>query len=319
MAIIKLDDTTAGRTYVAKITRDSDGYMWNGVDDFVADSTLTDAQQATAAGLATTDPVVSATGTHSHYEFTTPAGITVPCHIGLYLTSYAVNDREAYGADYDPHDYLVDLMWDELLTGASHNIATSAGRRLRQLGDAVAGTVVDTTPSATEFTTSLTQAADDFYADQIIYFTSGNLAGQSKPIASYDGATKTITADEAFTSAPANGDAFDILPVHVHPIAQIQSGLSTFVAATDEVTPTAASKTGYALAATGLDQISATPVANPTTWVQRINWVMQRFFYSSKTPTEVVVKDSAGATLTTQSITDDGAGTETMGPPTAPA
>ena len=112
MAIIKLDDTTAGRTYVAKITRDSDGQMWNGVDDFVAENTLTDAQQATAVGLATTTAVVSGTGTHSHYIFTTPVGITVACHVGLYLTSYAVGTEEAFGADYDPTDAAIKAKTD---------------------------------------------------------------------------------------------------------------------------------------------------------------------------------------------------------------
>jgi hypothetical protein len=74
-------------------------------------------------------------------------------------------------------------------------------------------------------------------------------------------------------------------------------------------------KTGFKLAADGLDQISATPVANPTTWAQRLNWVMQRFFYSAKTPDALVVKDANGDTLTTQALTDDAEGTETMGLP----
>jgi hypothetical protein len=74
-------------------------------------------------------------------------------------------------------------------------------------------------------------------------------------------------------------------------------------------------KTGFKLASDGLDQISATPVANPTTWAQRLNWVMQRFFYSAKTPTALVVKAANGDTLTTQALTDDAEGTETMGLP----
>lgn len=74
-------------------------------------------------------------------------------------------------------------------------------------------------------------------------------------------------------------------------------------------------KTGFKLASDGLDQISATPVANPTTWAQRLNWVMQRFFYSAKTPDALVVKDANGDTLTTQALTDDAEGTETMGLP----
>lgn len=74
-------------------------------------------------------------------------------------------------------------------------------------------------------------------------------------------------------------------------------------------------KAGYSLAATGLDAISATPVANPTTWPQRILWAMQRFFCSAKTPNAITTKTDAGVDLTTQAITDDGEGTETLGAP----
>lgn len=223
MAIIKLDDTTSGRTYVAKITRNSDGYMWDGVSTFVAENTLTDAQQATAVGLATTTAVVSGTGTHSHYIFTTPVGITVPCHIGLYLTSYSVGTKEAYGADYDPGGI----------------------------------TSVDVT----------------------------NACGLA------------ITLSEEIGNIKAKTDTIPASPAAVGSAMVVSD------------------KTGFKLASDGLDQISATPVANPTTWPQRIMWFVQRFFYSAKTPTELITKDSAGATLTTQAITDDGAGTETMGPP----
>lgn len=240
MAVIKLDDQTAGRTYVAKITRDSDGYMWNGVSAFVAENTLTDAQQATAVGLATTDPVVSGTGTHSHYIFTTPAGITVPCHIGLYLTSYTVGTKEAYEADYDPTDQQI----------------------LEDTGTTLPATLT---------------TIDDFLDTEM----AAVLAAVDTEVAAIKLKTDLIPASPA-----AVGSAMVV-----------------------------SDKTGFSLAATGLDAISATPVANPTTWPQRIMWFVQRFFYSSKTPTELVTKDSAGATLTTQAITDDGAGTETLGPP----
>jgi hypothetical protein len=84
---------------------------------------------------------------------------------------------------------------------------------------------------------------------------------------------------------------------------------------TDGVVVATASKTGYSLAATGLDSISATAVASPTTWPQRIMWALQRFYNSAKTPTTLTTKTDAGETLTTQTITDDGAGTETLGAP----
>ncbi len=122
---------------------------------------------------------------------------------------------------------IADAVWDETLTGASHNLPTSAGRRLRQLGDTIAGSVDDASPTAATFDTDLTGYADDHFNDQLVRFTSGDLTGQTKPILSFNAANGTITVDEGFTEAPANGDMFDILPFHVHPISQIQDGLAT--------------------------------------------------------------------------------------------
>ena len=111
---------------------------------------------------------------------------------------------------------IADAIWDEVLTGATHNIATSAGRRLRSIEDVTSSTVNDAGASTTVFITALSSATSDHYNDQLLHFTDGNLAGQVKAIEDYDGGSKTITVSEAFTEAPGNGDAFDIIPDHVH-------------------------------------------------------------------------------------------------------
>ena len=86
---------------------------------------------------------------------------------------------------------------------------------------------------------------------------------------------------------------------------------------TDGVVVATASKTGYGLAADGLDSITVTePTGKPTTFRGWLMWLVQRFRRASKTPTTILVKTEAGATVTTQTVTDDGAGTETLGPPT---
>jgi hypothetical protein len=85
----------------------------------------------------------------------------------------------------------------------------------------------------------------------------------------------------------------------------------------EEVTPTAVSKTGYKLAADGLDSITADePTAKPTTFRGWLMWLVQRFRRASKSPTAIVVKTEAGVTVTSQAVTDNGIGTETLGPPT---
>jgi hypothetical protein len=124
---------------------------------------------------------------------------------------------------------LVDLIWDEPLTGATHNVATSSGKRLRQTTafQQIDSTVIDAAATATTFITGLTSSVDDFYNDSMLVFTDGALAGQVRAIYDYIGATKTIILEEALTSAPVNGVAFTIVSLHIHPVSQIQSGLAT--------------------------------------------------------------------------------------------
>jgi hypothetical protein len=124
---------------------------------------------------------------------------------------------------------LVDLIWDEPLTGATHNVATSSGKRLRQTTafQQIDSTVIDASATATTFITGLTSAVDDFYNDSMLVFTDGALAGQVRAIYDYVGATKTIILEEALTSVPVNGVAFAIVSLHIHPVSQIQSGLAT--------------------------------------------------------------------------------------------
>jgi hypothetical protein len=121
---------------------------------------------------------------------------------------------------------IADRVWDEVLTGVTHNVPASAGRRLRQLGDVVSGTVVaDSSNTNTQFVTNLTEARDDFYNDQLVRFTTGNLSGHAAPILDYDGTNKIIIVDEPMVDAPDDGIEFDIIPTHIHPIEQIVDGV----------------------------------------------------------------------------------------------
>lgn len=125
------------------------------------------------------------------------------------------------GVSQQDLDNIADAVWDEPLTGATHNIPTSSGRRLRQLGDVIPGTVNDNGASTTSFITDIASAYDEFYDDQYIRFTSGNLDGIVRIVKSYNNSTQTITVEEPLPVAPANGDTFDLLPVHIHPINQV--------------------------------------------------------------------------------------------------
>jgi hypothetical protein len=79
-----------------------------------------------------------------------------------------------------------------------------------------------------------------------------------------------------------------------------------------------ANKTGYSLAATGLDAIAdpddLTPATVPTTFSQKLRWLIQRFWKAEKTATTIVVKNEAGQTITTQAITPSGSDQTTGAP-----
>ena len=149
---------------------------------------------------------------------------------------------------------LVDLIWDEPLTKATHNVATSSGKRLRQTTafQQVDSTVIDASATTTTFVTGLTSSVDDFYNDSMLVFTDGALEGQVRAISDYIGATKTIILEEALTSAPVNGVAFAIVSLHIHPVSQIQSGLATSAALATESTKITAIETFATRVTTGL-------------------------------------------------------------------
>jgi hypothetical protein len=79
-------------------------------------------------------------------------------------------------------------------------------------GAVVANTVhADAGNTTTVFITHLTEATSDQYNGAILAFTSGDLAGEGRRISDYDGGTKTITVESAFTAIPADNTAFVIL------------------------------------------------------------------------------------------------------------
>jgi len=68
--------------------------------------------------------------------------------------------------------------------------------------------VADGSNAAGTFKTDLSSATADFWKDALLRFTSGSLAGQVKKITAYNGTTKFVTLNSAFTAAPSTGDRF---------------------------------------------------------------------------------------------------------------
>lgn len=98
-----------------------------------------------------------------------------------------------------------NLVWDEPLTGASHNVPTSAGRRLRQLASQVvwdgfaAGPGINGNQIELDGTAS---ALDGAYDPALLAIVGGTGAGQCRGIFQYDGATKIATVDRDWKENP---------------------------------------------------------------------------------------------------------------------
>lgn len=119
-------------------------------------------------------------------------------------TADPVELLDAGGAAGTSADELVDDIWDELLTGATHNISNSSGKILRELkegfglepGTAQAGAATTITLEAGE------SSIDDFFNERQIGIASGTGVGQVRTIIDYVGATRVATVHRAWEITP---------------------------------------------------------------------------------------------------------------------
>ena len=110
-------------------------------------------------------------------------------------------------------DAIADQVWDEILTGATHNIPNSAGRRLRTIASQVVHTGTAQGPGTGNNQIQLDTGAsstDGVYDPATVYIESGTGAGQSRLITQYVGSTRTATVDRDWRVAPAADSVFVI-------------------------------------------------------------------------------------------------------------
>lgn len=150
---------------------------------------------------------------------------------------------------------LVDDVWDEVITGAAHNVQSSSAKFLRQAsftvamheGTAQAGTGTTLTLDAAASTTN------NIYNDERISILEGAGAGQSRLITGYVGATRVATVDHAWTVTPDNTSVFAISGASVA-LARINHAgatVPTVTTLTNGVTVTTNNdKTGYSISGT---------------------------------------------------------------------
>ena len=108
-------------------------------------------------------------------------------------------------------------VWDELLTGATHNIANSAGRRLRLLQDA--GVVTDGMaqaggPATITLESGESSTTDIFAGDRVI-IVGGLGVGEHGIITAYDGGTKIATMSQNWVIQPDSTSEYELVPADV--------------------------------------------------------------------------------------------------------
>jgi hypothetical protein len=116
-------------------------------------------------------------------------------YVGTVIAEFSIENRGG----------IVQGVWDELLTGSTHNIANSAARRLRGLasmiilegtaqGPAVNGNQIELDGDAS--------AVDGSYDPAIISIIGGTGSGQTRNILEYDGTNKIATVDRSWKVNP---------------------------------------------------------------------------------------------------------------------
>jgi len=183
---------------------------------------------------------------------------------------------------------LVDDIWDEILTGAAHNVAASAARRLREISDTLV-LAAGTAQAGAAGTLTLAAGADandDFYNDTRIVIVGGTGVGQARVVHDYDGTSKIATIAPDWVVAPDNTSDYQVQSqsnVHVHELepnalAQILSDSTAFAGAdiaaikviTDALTAAAAAKLALS-AGTIVSGTVNDAVTTPTTTVFAAN------------------------------------------------
>jgi hypothetical protein len=108
--------------------------------------------------------------------------------------------------------YIENAVWDALLTGSSHNTATSAGRRLREIEEAfvhASGTIATVTDGRTITLDAGAVGTADYYIGDRLQITEGVGAGQSRIIVAYS-AAKVCLLDYPFTTNPNTASLYSV-------------------------------------------------------------------------------------------------------------
>ena len=139
--------------------------------------------------------------------------------VGLSATTVGVTTVNTDMVSEPPTAVVIaDAVWDEILTGSSHNIATSAGRRLRQIEEAFVhanGVIAVVTDGHTFTLDAGAVATADYYIGDRLQITEGTGAGQSRVIVGYT-AGRVVTLDSDYITNPDTSSLYEVDAADVH-------------------------------------------------------------------------------------------------------
>lgn len=135
-----------------------------------------------------------------------------------FITTPAAADRVAIlVAHTHPNSQIADAVWDEVLTGATHNVTNSAGKRLRAI-DAAFEVHSGTAQAGTANTITLdtgASATDNIYRGDRIVIIGGTGVQEHGICISYNGTTKVATMSENWVITPDATSEFEVVPADV--------------------------------------------------------------------------------------------------------
>ncbi len=123
-------------------------------------------------------------------------------------------------------DALVDLIWDEILTGATHNINNSSGKRLRAVNAQIITSGTAQSGGSTYIKLAASTAfADDFLNGSVITLIGGTGLAQERTIEDYTGATDSATlhVGDDWITDPASDTDYEVKAGHAGEVNHIHT------------------------------------------------------------------------------------------------
>jgi len=148
---------------------------------------------------------------------------------------------KAAGLNADAAVEIATAVWDRVITKANHNIANSAGKKLRQAEYVLLthdGTSQGGGANNTIVLENTASGVDNFYEEDWVLITAGTGIGQMRHIDSYVGGTFTVTVATNWTTNPDNTSDYVIIArssIHIHTleanaVAQVNAEVDTALA-----------------------------------------------------------------------------------------